>query len=203
MRVVFFYSIIVLLTVLAGLFPASTSYGADVAPVFPATITGGDEAVKADVYNTNGKNRLATDPNFTAIQNPGVPTFSNNLRSIYADVNIALNPSTYTTIYSYSGSGKFCSFIIDYDKVDVITRIVIDGDTIFDLSSASIDSIQIPNTATVTFMGTIGGPWYDVPSKKVGYKPAYPIVYSTSVLIEAKETADVVVDQYIVTLTQE
>jgi hypothetical protein len=170
---------------------------------FPATIKGGDGLYKADVYPKAGKNRLAVDTAFESDDDIGAPVFSNNLKSIFADVNIALSPSAYTTIYSYSGSGKFVSFIVDYDKDDVITRLKIDGNTVFDLSATDIDNIQIPNSATVDFMGTLGGPWWDGTAKKLGYIPPFPISYSTSVLIEAKETADVIVDKYIVTLTQE
>lgn len=85
---------------------------------------------------------------------------------------------TFETMYTYSGSGLFHGFMLDFDSLNIIVRLTIDGEEIFELQ------------ANNNFSGT--DEWCGLGIKAstdvVRFcATPYPIKYDTSVLIEAEK----------------
>lgn len=89
-------------------------------------------------------------------------------------------PLLYATAYTYSGSGLFYGFYLDFNNKNVTTKLTIDGEQIFelDISNATVGDDDWCG------LGVNGSD--DV--LKFCASP-YPILYDTSVLIEVKRSS--------------
>lgn len=151
--------------------------------------------------------RLAMDNPVEVTATPGCPVFSSKYRVVSDKTGATLNTSTYSTVYSYSGTGKFVGFVADFSASNVIIKFTIDSDVIFDLDADDIVNIMYPEGPGASGMrSTAGGPIYNAADKKIFFTPDCPIKYGTTVKIEAKAssgTPTVTWDAVMVTLTKE
>ena len=145
--------------------------------------------LKTAIESIGGKNRLLVDSTFSnqsGSDTPGCPVFSKKYRAIEDSTDITIGTGSYTTLYSYSGSGKFIGFMHEYDDKKIIIRVTIDG------------TDEIMNFNFEDFFDFLGK-WktYDSgglqifrgEADRVAFFPSCPIEFSTSVLIEAIATS--------------
>lgn len=132
------------------------------------------------------------------------PKISKKLRSVIDKTSQAITGSSFVTIFTYTGSGDFWSFIVATNQNGAQLRLEIDGEVILD-GAASVTDIQfsLPNATSQTFAGghwcqsfTTGGLAFSVP---------YPIAYTTNVVLKAKRdnNGNITVNQVQVNLTKE
>lgn len=145
---------------------------------------------KAGVTSTN---RLKVDAlvNQQADGAPGCAVISKKLRIERDGSDITLNTSTYTSIYSYSGSGKFFGAALDFNSNKIQIKLTIDAsDVIFDLDFQTIED-----------MGRFGGgddkgssrdlcKFFRIgASDRIEFCPPCALEYTSEVKIEAKATS--------------
>lgn len=91
---------------------------------------------------------------------------------------------TYNNLYSYSGSGFLIGFNIEFSGTNIIPRLVIDGETVFDgVSIASLNSLLV--TLNSIDRRQAGHGLVTV-SSDLDWSLKYPIRFNSSVLISAK-----------------
>lgn len=113
----------------------------------------------------------------------GVPCYSSKKTYDTDDSSVALTGS-FVDQYSYTGTGKFIGFVMEFDHKDVEVKLLIDSDTVFEIAPDDISTHQ-GNTTADENLGII---WE--PNKKIlTYYPRFPICFSTDVKIQARETA--------------
>lgn len=78
--------------------------------------------------------RLKVDATITGIGTNVVASYSSKIRAdIYTGPNIAVSSAvTYTTLYTYSGTGFLIGFNVEFNGVNVIVKLTIDSEIIFD-----------------------------------------------------------------------
>lgn len=167
---------------------------------------GAGEGINISKVTDGSIERLAVDAKFSGTT-PGAtspcPTVTNKLRHEFSKVSQGLNTS-YTTVYTYSGSGAFMGFVLDFDDDDVVVKFSVDSETIFELEAEDIDDIQQDFGSDFGINGNAGGPLWDDDDDKMIYKPPCAISYSSEVKIEVKTTSGTSdLDKYLVTLTKE
>lgn len=144
----------------------------------------------------NVSDRLKVDitrstPNYT------FPTWRHTLR--YIDMNVAsggiarltsLSGGTWTTIFSYSGSGYIAGCVVNTDTfADWEFRLTVDSQVIFSLASNDIATDAIYDLDDVTdsnqgYLGVSNGNH----DKLLWHPPLnYPLYYSSSVLFEIRK----------------
>ena len=144
-------------------------------------------------------NGIGTDenPDQTPDSTPGAPGFSSKFKTIFSDTDVVLD-GTYKTLFTYSGSGKLMGFVLSFDGTEPQVRLTVDGDECFDLEITDVNDAQFK---TGSILNGAGGPI--VASSQFKFHPDFPIVYGSSVLIEALEASGKKLLRSIVTLTQE
>ena len=112
------------------------------------------------------------------------PVMSNKFRVELDETDITV-PASFATMYSYSGSGKFFSFIHCYDDDDTEVRLTIDGDVIFSINLEDLDDFEIDGDNDLCG-------WFKLiqssGDNRFCFCPPCAIRYETSVLIEARRT---------------
>lgn len=126
-----------------------------------------------------------------------VPSWSKKLR--YVDMNVASNgvardsaiTTTYTTVFSYLGSGYVAGFIVNVETFSTWTfRFTVDSEVIFEMTAEEITTDKLYDLDDV---GDFGQAYIGI-SKGVHDRMIFhgpggsPIYYETSVLVEIKRT---------------
>lgn len=115
-------------------------------------------------------------------------SFSKKLRAVPLTSVIAITDTvTYTTIYTYSGSGLLIGFNIEFNSVAVIPKLTIDGDIILDNTD-----ITTYNSMAITASSTDrrqAGEGIVTSSATFDFSFRQPIVYSSSITISAKKVS--------------
>ena len=140
----------------------------------------------------------STDPGASA----GVAVYSNKYRFDKASPDLTLTP-TYQTVFSYTGTGKFISTLIDFDKPGADIRLTIDTtNVIFELNADFLNSIQ-PSTGSKG--DASGGIGWDSTKDILVFEPGFPILYTVGYLIEARKLSGPTtkVSNWLVTSTKE
>ena len=165
------------------------------------TITGNGN----DAHVTSGNRLQVEDSEPSATETPGSPVMTAKVRSIISDTEISLNNSgqSHTVLYSYSGKGKLYNYTLCFDDDDVFSRLVVDGEEIFNIDCDILEGM----TNNDGYRSDILGWFHWDRSKNIfTFKPDYPIVYNTSVSIEAKANSgsnNRDLEAYIISLSQE
>ena len=136
---------------------------------------------------------------------PGCTTFSKKLRTDFSDSNITMGVS-YSTIYSYSGSGKLSGFTLDFNSDDVRVKLTIDStEVVFELVLSDIEDIQLSTGDEGTDYGICNGVLVVGSGSKIQFCPPCPIKYGSQVLIEGQrsDSDDHTMNRSIVVLTKE
>lgn len=152
-----------------------------------------------------GDRLKVTDDGGSSSGTPGAPCFSDKYRSLFDGASLALTTS-YQTRYTYSGSGKFVGFILAFSGSDLVVKLSIDSEVIFEVNGEDLSDVQIgtPLGSGPNSQPTAGGPSWDTTSKKMSFVPTFPIAYDTEVKIEIKRIGNNIdVNRSIVTLTKE
>lgn len=171
--------------------------GAAVAKIFGAfQIVGGTTG--ATIGNVGDKLKVeASFPNVTTT----VPSWSNKLR--YDDMNVANggvargasipNSATWTTLYTYSGSGFIGGFICNVETFSTgwEFRLIVDGQTIFSLLDTDLAADAIYDVDDITdvnqaFFGLSKGSH----DRFLWHPPMFsPLYYSSSVVVQLRRQA--------------
>lgn len=122
---------------------------------------------------------------------PECATMSNDFKIEYSGTNITM-PSSYATIYSYSGSGKFYGFALDFNSDSVRVKLEVDGNEVFALTLDEVEGIQaFSSSGCDDNSGTASG-LCDMLKKASGnrlyFTPKCPIAYSTTVTISGQRS---------------
>lgn len=110
---------------------------------------------------------------------PGSPVLTSKLRYENDRTTVTLTAS-YQTIYSYSGSGKLIGVFGDFESNLTEVKVSVDSEVLFEAQLVDLMS----NTGNKEF--SIGNVFTDATGKKFVFAPAFPVVYSTQVLFEAR-----------------
>lgn len=116
------------------------------------------------------------------------PNFSNKIKGEATFTVIAVPSSvTYTTIYTYSGSGYFVGFNHEYNNTGIVIKLVIDGNTVFDgFDIGQYNTLAVTSNATTRYQA---GQGIISSSSVFDFSFKYPIAYSSSVVISSRLTS--------------
>lgn len=142
----------------------------------------------------NVGNRLRVT-NAVASDAPGAPVFTKKYRVAYDGTDVSLT-TTLTNIFTYTGSGKFVSFVMSTDKSTVLITLKIDSDAVF-------TDLPVSGIATLDIKGTLReGADASGDGKKFIF--ARVIEYGTDIVIDAKTSSGTAkVLDHVVELTKE
>lgn len=103
------------------------------------------EFANSDLRVTTVADTLITDNRIpveaTVIAQNSCPTLPNTFKIEYDGSNISC-PSSYATLYTYSGSGLFHGAILDFNSDSVQVKLEIDGNIVFELTLEQIEDMQ-------------------------------------------------------------
>ena len=103
---------------------------------------------------------------------------------IESDTNSVPLTGSFVDQYSYTGSGRFVGFVMEFDHKDVEVKLLIDSEVIFSIAPSDIETHQ-GNTLVDENLGIN---WE--PNKKIlTFYPRFPICFETDAKIQARETA--------------
>lgn len=122
---------------------------------------------------------------------PGIPVLTKKFRIEFDEANITVG-SSYTTLYSHNGTGKFFGGILDFNSDSVRVKLIVDGETIFELTLDEIEAIQSfssggcndsSSMSNMTFLSKTSGNRLNL---DFDLRPLY---YETSIEIQAQRTS--------------
>lgn len=117
-----------------------------------------------------------------------VPTFSDKLVVDVTTTPISVtNSVTYTTIYTYSGTGLLIGFNHEYANVSIVPKLVIDGNIVFDGTDISTFNGFLFTANTVDRRQN--GQGIVTLSAAIDFSLRQPIRFTTSVVISARLTS--------------
>jgi len=139
--------------------------------------------------DSNG--RVLTTTNIGSIASTVAPSLSDNVKAEAQLSTIAIpSSSSYTTIYTYSGSGYFLGMNLEFNNTSIVVRLQIDGKTVFDgVDIGQYNGLAVTSNATTRYQqgeGIISS------SSVFDYSTRYPIAYTSSVVISARLTSGAV-----------
>jgi hypothetical protein len=98
------------------------------------------------------------------------------------EIAIAASGSPRTSIYSYSGTGKFCGFTIKFNSRRTVSALVIDGVEILNISSNSLNTLGSNHLIAGSIQYT---------TEAITFTPPVPICFDTSISLEASADSNV------------
>jgi hypothetical protein len=140
---------------------------------------GSSDGAKITVTTDGAKKRLDVAATITAVI--GTQSYSDKIKNEYSGSTISLSGAAYQNVYSYSGSGFLCSFVINSSSDDLEVQLVVDGNTVFtNITSKIISDLGIRTVSPSFFFGGTGAGSFFYEAKN------FPIKYDSSVLIQAR-----------------
>jgi hypothetical protein len=141
---------------------------------------GEEPVIIASEVDEDGKRRMLVDSKLDSGQL--VPTITNKLKIRYSVTDISLTTS-YTTLFSRSGTGLFFGFQTAYDHSAISIKLIVDGGTVFEITLDDIRQFQFNDTSTTktqmgAFLTTIGN--------VLDFSSKFAIPYGTNVTIQAR-----------------
>ena len=109
---------------------------------------------------------------------PPIPANTSKYRIEFLDQDVTVS-NVYSTMYTYTGSGRLHGFRHDYDDDDIIVRLTIDSEVIFEIKIKDLKDIGIDDIPVCHTLVYSGGDHFE-------FCPPYPICFSTQVLVEAR-----------------
>lgn len=163
-----------------------------------ADSTGLEEGPIGSVLDDDGKRRFLVDANLKSSQL--VPTITNKfrIRSNVSDINLN---TTYTTLFTRSGTGLFFGFQLAFNHSDIIVKLTLDSAIVFELTLDDIRQFQFNDTTKTRiqmggFLTTIGN--------VLDFSSKFAIPYETDVSIDVKTVSGSYKNQnWIVFLTED
>lgn len=143
-------------------------------------LLGGTDGTK--IGNTS--NRLLVDAQISALTSAISPSLSSKTRvvTITNSVNIPAGGG-YTSVFSYTGSGVLVGFNVEFNNTDIVLRLRVDGEVIFDGTSISTyNSLLV--TANSTDRRQMGS-GIVTSSATIDWSLRLPLRYASSVVIDA------------------
>lgn len=99
-------------------------------------------------------------------------------------VDLPRSSESYASIYTYSGSGQLSSFTMDFNSDNVLIKLTVDSNVIFEIDCDFLDDISnSDDDASSNGLGWLG---FDASENRILFRPTYPIKFTTEVKIEAK-----------------
>lgn len=149
-----------------------------------------------EIGNTGDRLKVdATIASFTVVQ-----AFSDRMKNEYSGSTINLSGAAYQNVYSYSGSGYLCSFVIQSSSDDLEMKLVVDGQTVFEnITSKNLNDLDIRTLDPNYFFGGSGaGTFFYSPTP-------FPIRYDTSVLLQARRVTggSMSINRYLMNIVKE
>lgn len=144
---------------------------------------------KVDLNTYTATSRLKVDAEIPSEGTPGVAVKTKKFRILFDDTGITV-PTAYATLYSYTGSGKFFGGTFDFNSSNVIVKLEIDSELIFELDLNDVDDMQsfmadedslgFQNTC---FVSLTSGNRFNIDFCKC------PIKYETDIVVSAKKAS--------------
>lgn len=114
--------------------------------------------------------------------------FSKKLRVIVLTSTVSItNTVTYTTIYSYTGSGLLIGFNLEFNSVSVVPKLTVDGDVIF--SDTDISTYNSLTATASSIDRRQAGHGIVSASATFDWSFKQPIAYSSSITIAARKVS--------------
>lgn len=121
----------------------------------------------------------------TAVSSGITASFSKKVRVDVFSTPITLTSSvTYNTLVSYSGSGLLIGFSVEFNSINVVVKLVVDGDTIFD--GVSISTMNGFVVTAATNDKRQNGQGLVTASSNLDWSLKYPMAYATNYTISAR-----------------
>jgi len=164
---------------------ATVSYNADSTPNVQSSGTVQIKGATDGTLIGNTGDRLKVDSTITSVSSGTLATFSNKVVADITQTPIAISSAvTYTNIYTYSGTGKLIGFNLEFNGVNVVVKLVIDGSTIFDgFDLSALNGFLV--TADAQYRRQVGS-GIVTQSSSLDWSLKAPIGFSTNVTISAR-----------------
>lgn len=176
-----------------------------------ASVSGGADATPRIEGATDGtlignvSDRMKVDASITSASGGVISSYSKKTRVEVLTTPISItSSSSYTTVYTRSGSGLLIGFNLEFNNTAIVVKIDCDGDVILDGTD-----IGAFNLFLVTANDTIrrqSGSGVVTSSSTIDWSLRNPIAYATSLTISARLTSGATArtfNQGIVYLTKE
>lgn len=119
----------------------------------------------------------------------GTPTFSSKTRIETFTTDVSLAASTFTTIYTYTGSGSLIGFNFEFDGSATVVKLIIDGEVIFGTLTLHEYKGLLAATDNVTRYqageGIVGNDLF------IDFSFRYPVKYNSTIVIQANPGASI------------
>lgn len=161
-------------------------------------IEGGTDGTK--IGNVGDALKTTATLNVGPADTPGAPVITKKLRYEVDRTTVVLN-GTYQTIWSYTGSGKFIGIVLDTETNLTDVKFTVDGTEViweFKLSNLQANSGNKEFSLNSLYTNAAGKVLVFTPGADV-----VPILYESSLKLEAKESTGKRVFGYVVGLTKE
>ena len=124
----------------------------------------------------------------------------------FTKIDLPRSTEAYATIYNYNGSGKFHSFSMDFNSDNVMVKLTIDGNQIFEIDCKYIEDMSpsVGETGGIrAFFGWLG---WESSKNVINFYPRYSIKFLSNIKIEAKANSNTTtrdMDGYLIDIVKE
>lgn len=131
----------------------------------------------------NTGDRLKVSADIVSTSGNVSPAFSPKVRVDVLTTDVVLTTGSFTNIYTYSGTGLLHGFNVEFNNINVIVRLQIDGETIF--SGVTIATLNgLLGTGNDAARRQAGG-GIVTSSATIDWSLKHPIKFSSNVTISA------------------
>jgi hypothetical protein len=138
-----------------------------------------DPKVRVTIVDPITVGATTLNPNYTSID------------SSFTKIDLNRYYQSYNTIYDYSGTGKLYGFSMDFNSDNILIKLTIDGNSIFDIDLECIEDMtgngDDEGGSCFCNLGWIN---WNADRNIIKFKPPYPISYSSNIKIEAKANSN-------------
>lgn len=133
----------------------------------------------------NVGDRLKVDATLSSVSSGLVASYNSKVRADVLTTTVAITSAvTYTTIYTYTGTGFLIGFNNEFNGVNVILKLVVDGETIFDGTDLStFNGFLVTADAQTRRQNGTG---ILTQSSSLDWSLKQPIAFATNITISAR-----------------
>lgn len=169
---------------------ATVSWTADNTPNIQSTVQQGNApwsekivgGTDATVIGNTG-DRLKTDVQISSISGAVTASFSSKSRVDQVTTPVTLTTGSYTTVYSYTGSGYLIGFSAEFNNTAILFRFQIDGETV--ITATSLATLGAFAATTNTSDRRQNGQGIIINGSNIDWSHRSPWKFSSSIVISA------------------
>ena len=172
----------------------NTIVGSNITIVLEGVTLSGDSILidfKADLSASEQSELLSLVQAHTGESESTSTTIDNNVNKYLkieasnTEIRLPALWEDYQTLYQYSGIGKLIGFTMDFDSDNILIKLTIDGEEVFNLDLDVIESMVYSNDDEkyTRMLGYLG---WSKSQNTISFYPQSPIIYTSEIKIEAK-----------------